>query len=160
MPDASATSPIAPPQSIDFPHKVALTKPANSRVTRHFANSFKLMGQEQRNHAKPSRRESCFATRVAAANNYDIKLCVFHKALKFSKHLPKSGAQSNASRETVTLIYCFYYFPIQKLEKTRSSTASISTSPASSLMACNASRRSTPTNSGAINRLFLAGLYR
>jgi hypothetical protein len=60
-------------QSVDFPDQVAFSKPADSRITRHSADSAKLLGYEGRFRAHTGGRGRAFTAGVAAANYNDVE---------------------------------------------------------------------------------------
>ena len=74
MPPRSAIRAIRPSKATDFPDQVAFSKPANSRITRHSADSAKLLGYEGRFRAHTGGRGRAFTAGVAAANYNDVEL--------------------------------------------------------------------------------------
>jgi hypothetical protein len=93
-------------QSVDFPDQMALSKPANSGIARHSANSAKPVGYEGRLRAHTGGGCRGLAAGVAAANHNNVE-SMRHQNLGW-RVLAKArggvkiiGFKENVSRETL-----------------------------------------------------------
>jgi hypothetical protein len=82
-------------QSVDFPDQMAFSKPANSGVTGHGANSAKPVCYEDCFCAHTGRRGRSFTTGVAAADHRDVE-SMGHKNLG-RRLLARRGEGSKSS---------------------------------------------------------------
>jgi len=92
-------------QSVDFPDQMAFSKPANSGIARHSADSAEPVGYEGRLRTHTGRRRRGFTAGVAAANHNDVEsMC--HQNLECRVlaedrgGVKISGFNENVSRET------------------------------------------------------------
>jgi hypothetical protein len=67
-------------ERIDLANQMTLAEPTNGRIARHFADGGRLVGDERGLGAHACSSSSSLATRVAAADNNDIKMGAGHAA--------------------------------------------------------------------------------
>src|SRR6185436_12031467 len=77
-------------KGIDLAHQMPLAQSANGRIARHLANGRKLVRDKSRVCTKPRRSRRGFNTRMAAADDNDIKLPVHGGSLVQAQPLVKA----------------------------------------------------------------------